>query len=67
MTTPLSTYIPAPADMPIAVTSQSPAAVVSPWMLMPLRRIAPPAMKPIAETTDAAMRDGSTATRSSLA
>ncbi len=61
-----STYMPAPAHMPIAVTSQSPAAVVRPWIVAPLRRMDPPARKPIPATTEAAMRELSTATRSSF-
>ena len=61
----LSTYMPAPAHRPIAATSHSPAAVVSPWTLMPVRRIAPPARKPMPDTTDAAMREASTVIRSS--
>ena len=60
----LSKYIPPPAHRPIAATSHSPAAVVRPWTLIPVRRIAPPARKPMPDTTDAAIRDASTSTKS---
>ena len=63
----LSTYIPPPDAMPIAATNQRPAAVVSPLIVIPSRRMAPAPRKPIPETTEAAMRDGSIATRSLLA
>ena len=59
-------YMPAPADSPMAATSHSPAAVVSPWTLSPVRRIAPPPRNPTPVTTDAAIREGSTAIRSSF-
>ena len=59
-----TTYIPAPAVMPSAATSHRLAAVVSPRTVMPVQRIAPAPRKPIPETTDAAMREASTSTRS---
>jgi hypothetical protein len=63
----LTAYMPGPADSPIAATSQRPAAVVSPWTETPVRRIAPPPRNPIPVTTDAAIREVSTVTRSSFA
>ena len=66
VTTTPSTNIPLPVQRPMAVTSHIPAAVVSPCTAAPLRRMAPPARKPIPETTDAAMREVSTVTRSSF-
>ena len=48
--------------MPIAATTQSPAAVVSPRMESPWRMIAPAPRKPIPVTIWAAMRVGSKTT-----
>jgi hypothetical protein len=55
-------YMPAPTATPIAATTQSDAAVVSPRTLMPWRMIAPAPRKPIPETTYEATREGSTTT-----
>jgi hypothetical protein len=55
-----SKYIPEPVHSPMAVTSHRPAAVVSPWIVAPVRRITPPARKPMPDTTEAAMREPST-------
>ena len=60
----LSAYIAAPAHRPIAATSHKPAAVVNPCTEIPVRRIAPAPRNPMPETTDAAIREGSTVTRS---
>ena len=59
-------YMPAPTDTPMAATTQSEAAVVSPRTLIPWRMIAPAPRKPIPETTYDATRDGSTTTPMSL-
>jgi len=57
-----SAYSPAPTLTPIAATTQSDAAVVSPRMLPPFFRIAPAPRKPTPVTTYATTRDGSRTT-----
>ena len=56
-------YIPAPTTMPMPATTQIDAAVVSPRTFTPMRKIAPPPRKPMPETTCAAMRPGSPASK----
>ena len=51
-----NSYMPAPTATPIAATTQSEAAVVSPRTLIPYLMIAPAPRKPIPETTYDATR-----------
>ena len=53
---------PAPAAVPTAAVTQTPAAVVSPRTESRLTKISPPPMKPMPETIWAATREGSRTT-----
>ena len=55
----LRTYIPNPTPVPTAAVAQTVAAVVNPWVRLPLCIMMPAPKNPIPTTMLAAMRDGS--------